>query len=339
MEAGAARLEHHGPSVRGPAGDVILGGVPGEPPRHAAVRLDDVDVHVAVVLAREGDERPVRGEERLRLAPGPGRQPPRLAARARHAPQIAGEGEDHAGAAHGRLLQEQRRRGVRRRRGPGLCLHGGRACAAPEHGSERQGDEQAAASAHLAPPGRSADSTTGWRGSIAPHVDTPSRPSIPSHPGARACGVGPVRASPRRGGTPGPPGGRPLRLEEGGRPAVESRRPVRGVRRRLARREGGRVRHGPLPRGRGGRRAPAPHVEQEGRDTPPLQPGRRVDRLPLGPRGRKGAGVPDEPPGWRGAQDHGLQGGRFRARVVTQLEAAGARRLRRGPGRGRGRRG
>ena len=50
--------------------------MPGQARRHAARRWNDVDVDVAVVLRREGDQLAVRRERRVRLDPVVGREPP-----------------------------------------------------------------------------------------------------------------------------------------------------------------------------------------------------------------------------------------------------------------------
>ena len=64
-----------------------------------------------------------------------------------------------------------------------------------------------------------------------------------------------------------------------------------------------------------------------------LQPGRPLPGVPFRPRARPRAGLPAGPPRRRGAEAHRLQGERRLVRVVARLEAAGARRLRRRPGR------
>ena len=78
------------------------------------------------------------------------------------------------------------------------------------------------------------------------------------------------------------------------------------------------------------RRAAAAHLEQEARVAPALQPRRRVARVPLGPRGRQGAGLPARPPRRRGGEAHRLQGERLGVRLVAGLEAPRARGLGRG---------
>ena len=84
--------------------------------------------------------------------------------------------------------------------------------------------------------------------------------------------------------------GRPLKVDDlfslqgRLRPAAQPGRPPRRLHAHHPGREGGRLRHGPLPRVDGRRGAAAPHLREEGRVLPALQPGRRVDRVPLGPR-------------------------------------------------------
>jgi hypothetical protein len=87
-----------------------------EPARHAARRLDDVDVGVALVLAREGDETAVGREVGGRLGAGAGRQASRVAALAPDEPDVAGEDEGHGVAADRRGAKDERGLGLRRER-------------------------------------------------------------------------------------------------------------------------------------------------------------------------------------------------------------------------------
>ena len=173
------------------------------------------------------------------------------------------------------------------------------------------------------------------RRSASIRVHARSHPRFPRHR---------LRSSPRsaapRGRGAAPPAGRRV-LAEGRRgPAPQPRRPVGRLHAHDARREGGRLRHRRLPRVDGRRRAPAPHVLQEGGLEPPLQPGRGVDRVPLGPRGKEDAGVPHEPERRRGGEAHRLQGLGLGPRLVPRLQAARPRGPRRRPRRaGRGGRG
>ena len=104
------------PSRRPAERDVGIG-MPRQPLRHAALGGDHEHVGVAVVLAGERDPFAVGRERRIRLDARPRRQSPRLAAGARHAPEIAGEDEDDLRGAERRLLRKNRRlgRGGRRR--------------------------------------------------------------------------------------------------------------------------------------------------------------------------------------------------------------------------------
>ena len=82
------------------------GRMPRKSPRHAARGGHDEDVDVAVVLAGEGDRGAVGRKLRIGFDAGAGGQPPRLAACARHAPEVAGIGEDDGGGAQGWPLDE-----------------------------------------------------------------------------------------------------------------------------------------------------------------------------------------------------------------------------------------
>ncbi len=81
-------------AVGHPADYLVGHRVPGQAARLAAGDRHDVDVAVAVVLAREGDQLPVGGEGREVLVAGRGRQPPARAPRVRGQPQVGFGGED-----------------------------------------------------------------------------------------------------------------------------------------------------------------------------------------------------------------------------------------------------
>src|SRR6266849_5443639 len=67
-------------AIRGPADGLIIPRVIRQASRHTALRRYDVDVHIAVILARKGDQRAIGGEMRVSLAPGMAGQSPRVPA-------------------------------------------------------------------------------------------------------------------------------------------------------------------------------------------------------------------------------------------------------------------
>ena len=71
----------------------------GEPPRHAAGRGDDVDVHVAVILPTEGDLGSVGRKDRVGFDAGAGSQSHGFSALARDDPEIPGENEHNVRTA------------------------------------------------------------------------------------------------------------------------------------------------------------------------------------------------------------------------------------------------
>ncbi|MCA1635371.1 MAG: hypothetical protein LC802_17210 [Acidobacteria bacterium] len=105
----ARRAEKHRAAIRRPAGDQIRAGVVGQTAWDAARGLDDVDIGVAVVLAREGDESAVGREGRRSLGAGAGRQAARVAALAPDDPQVAREDEGDELSAHRRVAHDERR--------------------------------------------------------------------------------------------------------------------------------------------------------------------------------------------------------------------------------------
>src|SRR5262249_17443471 len=87
-------------AVRRPVDDLIRIGMPGEPARLPALGGDDVDIAVAVVLARERNGFSVRREAREVLRAGVARQAPGAPAGIRDLPEIA------LGREHDRVLVE-----------------------------------------------------------------------------------------------------------------------------------------------------------------------------------------------------------------------------------------
>jgi len=78
-------------------------------PRDAAGGRHHEDIHIAVVLAREGDGLAIRGEERGRFGARSVGEACGNAAAPRDRPQVAGVGEDNLILAHRGTLQEVQR--------------------------------------------------------------------------------------------------------------------------------------------------------------------------------------------------------------------------------------
>ena len=104
----ARRGEEHPLAVRRPAHRDVRPGMPSQALGHAARGRHHEDVDIAVVLAGERDLDP--SGEKTGLFPRPDRsQPAGLAALARHAPEVAGVGEDDlCRAQRGRAKQQVR---------------------------------------------------------------------------------------------------------------------------------------------------------------------------------------------------------------------------------------
>src|SRR5207249_3377102 len=86
-------------AIRRPAEGPVVPGVIREAPRWPARGWHDIDISVAVVIARESEQLPVGREHRIGLAPDLGRQTPRITAFATNDPEVAGIDEDNTGAA------------------------------------------------------------------------------------------------------------------------------------------------------------------------------------------------------------------------------------------------
>ena len=102
-----ARDEKHALAVRRPAHGRVPPRMIGQPPRHAARGRHDEDIHVAVILAGEGDERSVRRKYRVGFHPRCRGEPLGLAAVARDAPQIGRVGKHDLCPAERRVPQQQ----------------------------------------------------------------------------------------------------------------------------------------------------------------------------------------------------------------------------------------
>ncbi len=106
--AGPARTEQDALAVGRPARDLVRVRMVGQAPRDAPAGRDHEDVGIAVVLAGEGDERPVRRETRQALIPDVPRQAGGPASLAPDDPEVAGAGEDDVRPAEGRVLGQDR---------------------------------------------------------------------------------------------------------------------------------------------------------------------------------------------------------------------------------------
>ena len=104
---GAVGAEQDTLAVGRPTDSDVRARMVSETLRHAAGRGNGKDIHVAVVLACEGDGRSVRREDGGRFHAGPGGKTLRFAAFARHAPQITRIGEHDLRLTQGRVAQEQ----------------------------------------------------------------------------------------------------------------------------------------------------------------------------------------------------------------------------------------
>ena len=98
--------EEHRLSVRREAQRDVAARVVGEPPGHPALRVDHVDVGIALVTAGEGNEPAVGREARTGLDAGVRRQAADARPVARGHPEVVGVGEGHERAARGRLSDE-----------------------------------------------------------------------------------------------------------------------------------------------------------------------------------------------------------------------------------------
>ena len=93
-------------AVVGPAPREVGAGVPGQSSRLASLDRNHVDVGVAVVLAGEGHQGPVRRQLGSALDALKAGQPPRGSAIATDDPQVGGIGEDDMLVADVRLTQQ-----------------------------------------------------------------------------------------------------------------------------------------------------------------------------------------------------------------------------------------
>ena len=119
----AAGAEQHTGSIRRPAHHLVVvaapgrhgarGGIEGELAGDAAVAGHDVDLLIAIVLAREGDPLAIGAELREQLQARMGRQPHGRTARGGRGPQVAPVGEHHLVPVDVREAQ-QLRLGLRR---------------------------------------------------------------------------------------------------------------------------------------------------------------------------------------------------------------------------------
>ena len=116
---GPRRSENNPLAVGHPAEDAIGSRMPGESFRHATRSGDNEDIHVAVVLAGEGDACTVRRKCRLGFITGSAREAHGVASVARHAPKVARIGKHDMGLAQRWLLQKQRFVGGGRHGGKG----------------------------------------------------------------------------------------------------------------------------------------------------------------------------------------------------------------------------
>ena len=98
--------EYHAAAVVGPAPGQVRAGVPGQSSRLASLDRNHVDVGVAVVLAGEGHEGPVRRELGSALDALKAGQAPRRSAVATDDPQVGGICEDDMLVADVRLTQK-----------------------------------------------------------------------------------------------------------------------------------------------------------------------------------------------------------------------------------------
>ena len=104
----ARRNEEDGFSVGRESLNDVGGRVPGQALGNASSGRDDIDVRVAVVLAAEGDERPVGGKGRQHFDADVGGQPPDVPALEVGRPEVIGIDEGDAVGRDGRLGQKLR---------------------------------------------------------------------------------------------------------------------------------------------------------------------------------------------------------------------------------------